>query len=197
MLDEVLAHYDDLLDRLGEDMAYTVTIPDSGIITIDEAVHRMGFDTAELRAPGKPHSGDRLALHQVGAGIVTLNWSFPLPEHKQVTDRLGGEGFRHWYVAFDINASTTMYVRYGETEGDLEHPEPIDMPFTPWTELLGPLAGYAGLFARTYDSEEAEATVDIIAACLTVVELESGVRLDEELMDGPHLVLPIPAPEFD
>ncbi|MEV5413471.1 hypothetical protein AB0K60_32145 [Thermopolyspora sp. NPDC052614] len=197
MLDEVVAHYTELLDHLGEDMAYTVTIPDSGILAIDEAVRRMGFGTVELRGPSEPHSGADLSLYQVGAGIVTLNWSFPLPEHKQVTDRLGGEGFRHWYVAFDINGGTTMYVRYGNTEGNLEHPEPLDLPFTPWTDLLGPLAGYADLLTSAYDSEEGEATVDIVAACLTVVELESGIRLDEELMHGPHSVLPMPTPEFD
>jgi hypothetical protein len=89
-MDEVLAHYYELQCRLGVDMAYTVTIPDSGILTVDEAVRRMGFDTA------------------------------------------------------------------------------------------GPAAA-----------------VDAVTACLTVVEPESGVRLDGQLIDGPHSIPPIPAGEFD
>ncbi|WP_185949792.1 hypothetical protein [Microbispora sp. KK1-11] len=43
-----------------------------------------------------------------------------------------------------------------------------------------------------YDSEEAEAQVDITAAGLAVIEAESGVRLDEDLIDSPHSALLIP-----
>lgn len=33
--------------------------------------------------------------------------------------------------------------------------------------------------------------MDVLAACLAVIKVESGVRLEEKLMDGPHSVLPI------
>ncbi|MED7931713.1 hypothetical protein SMD20_46360 [Nonomuraea sp. LP-02] len=197
VLDEAVARYTDMRDQFGEDMAYTVTIPDSGILTIDDAVRRMGYTTTDLQDPDDlPRPSDSISLHQVGAGIVTLDWAFPVPERRQVTDRLGGEGFRHWYVAFDINGYTSMHVRYGGAEGDLEGPEPASGPFTPWTELLGPLSAYVGLFNRCYDSEEADASVDIVAACLAVVEAESGVRLDWELMNSPAPVLSLPNPDF-
>lgn len=186
MLDEAVARYTDMLDQLGEDMAYTVTIPDAGVLTVDDAVRRMGYTSTDLQAPDDlPRLGNGISLHQVGAGIVTLDWAFPVPERRQVTDQLGGEGFRHWYVAFDINGCTSMHVRYGEAEGDLEGPEPASGPFTPWTELLGPLRDYVDLFTRCYDTEEADASVDIDAACLAVVEAESGVRLDRKLTNGP------------
>ncbi|MFI6500070.1 hypothetical protein [Nonomuraea typhae] len=171
MFNEIVAHYDDLITEIGDTIAYTVTIPDSGILALEEVVRRMGFDPATLQGPGQPHSVGSLSLHQVGAGIATLDWINPTEERLQVTDRLAGEGW-------------------------VEHPEPARLPFTHWTEYLGPLIGYADFFTSGYDGEEAEAEVDMTAACLAVVELESGVRLDRELMDGPCTVLPVPEPDF-
>ncbi|MFF0868586.1 hypothetical protein ACFYUV_43000 [Nonomuraea sp. NPDC003560] len=95
-------------------------------------------------------------------------------------------------MSFDIEGNTSMYARYGQVEGYLHHPDPAPPPFTRWADHLGPLSPYIDLLASGYDSEDAEARVDIIAACLAVVELESGVRLDEALMDSPHSALPIP-----
>ncbi|MGV9600751.1 hypothetical protein ACWDR1_29230 [Streptosporangium sandarakinum] len=191
MFDEIVARYDEMLDRIGDFFAYTVTIPDSGVLMIDDAVRRLGFDPATLQRPGERQASGGIFLQQVGAGIVTLDWTNPGSDRRQVTDRLAGEGFRHWYLAFDIEGNTTLYVRYGEAEGYLEHPEPIYIPFTHWTDHLGPLSPYTDLLGAGYDSEEAEAEVDIIAACLAVIEVESGIRLDEELLDSPRSVLPI------
>ncbi|MBG0814316.1 hypothetical protein [Planomonospora sp. ID82291] len=109
-----------------------------------------------------------------------------------MTDRLAGDGFRHWRLSFDIEGNTVMYARYGNAEGFLEHPEPGWIPFTHWTDHLGPLSAYTELFLKGYDSEEAEAEVDITAVCLAVIEAESGVRLDHELVDRPHSLLPGP-----
>ncbi|GAA1647634.1 hypothetical protein GCM10009733_050950 [Nonomuraea maheshkhaliensis] len=196
-LNEIVARYTDALDQFGEDMAYTVTIPDSGVLTVEDAVRRMGYTAADLQGPDElPHTDDSISLHRVGAGIVTLDENVPTPERRQVTDRLGGEGFRHWHVAFDINGYTSMHVRYGATVGDLEGPEPASIPFTPWTELLGPLSAYIDLFTRCYNSEEADASVDIVAACLAAVEAESGIRLDPELMRSPAPALSLPNPDY-
>ncbi|MGV9330338.1 hypothetical protein [Streptosporangium sandarakinum] len=191
MFDEIVARYDEMLDRIGDFFAYTVTIPDSGVLTIDDAVRRLGFDPATLQRPGEWQASGGIFLQQAGAGIVTLDWTNPGFDRRQVTDRLVGEGFRHWYLADDIEGNTTMYIRYGEAEGYLEHPEPIYIPFTHWTDHLGPLGPYADLLVAGYDSEEAEAEVDIISACLAVIEVESGIRLDEELLDSPRSALPI------
>ncbi|MEU7885396.1 hypothetical protein AB0B54_07830 [Microbispora bryophytorum] len=190
MLDEIVARYDDMLDRLGLDsFAYTVTIPDSGVLTIEDAMRRLGAVPAAVQSPGDPHDNDRLSLHQVGNGVVTLDWH-PV-ERQQVTDRLTGDGFRHWYLSFDIEGNTILYACYGEDEGHLEHPEPACIPFTHWTDHFGPLSPYSKLLVSGYDSEEEEAQVDIVTACLAVIEVESGVRLDQDLMDGPHLVVSI------
>ncbi|WP_055483199.1 hypothetical protein [Sphaerimonospora mesophila] len=193
MLDKIVARYDDMLGLLGLDtFAFTVTVPDSGILTVEDAVRRLGFDPAALLDSGEPHSGHDLSLYQVGTGIVTLNWTNPYDDLKQVTDRLAGDGFRHWYLSYDIEGNTVIYARYGETEGCLEYPEPGWFPFTPPTDYFGPLRHYSELLLSAYDTEEAEAQVDVNAACLAVIEAESGVRFDEGLLDSPpHSVLPI------
>ncbi|WP_433226045.1 hypothetical protein [Microtetraspora malaysiensis] len=185
MLDEIVTYYTDMLDRLCFDFfAYTVTIPDSGVLTIEDAMRRLGAAPAAVRSPGEPVDSDRLSLYQVGNGVVTLDWH-PV-ERQEITDRLAGDGFQHWYLCVDIDGNTIMYARYGAAEGYLEHPEPADIPFTPWTDRFGPLSPYTELLVSGYDSEEAEARVDITAAYLAVIEMESGVRLDEELMESPH-----------
>ncbi|MFF3666287.1 hypothetical protein [Microtetraspora malaysiensis] len=185
MLDKIVAHYDDMLDRLCFDsFAYTVTIPDSGVLTIEGAMRRLGATPAAVRGLQEPVDSDRLSLYQVGTGVVTLDWH-PV-ERQEITDRLAGDGFRHWYLCIDIEGNTIMYARYGAAEGHLEHPEPGYIPFTHWTDHFGPLSPYTEFLVSGYDSEEAEAQVDITAACLAVIEMESGVRLDEELMESPH-----------
>lgn len=191
MFDENVAHYGDMLDRIGDFFAYTVTIPDSGAFTIDDAVRRLGFDPAALQGPEEPQTSGGLSLHEVGKGVITLDWTNLGDDRKQVTDRLAGDGFRHWYLALDIEGNTIMYARYGEAEGYLEHPEPGDIPFTHWTDHFGPFSPYTDLLVAGYDSEEAEAEVDITAACLAVIEAESGIRLDDELLAAPYSVLPI------
>ncbi|MEU1720388.1 hypothetical protein [Nonomuraea sp. NPDC005692] len=190
MLDEIVTRYGDLLSEL-DTIAYTVTLPDSGVLSIKDAVRRLGADLTTLQGPDElPRSPGSISLHQVGNGIVTLDWV--RPGGSEMTERLAGQGFRHWCVSFDIEGNTSMYVRYGQAEGFLHHPEPDPMPFTGWADQLGPLSPYTDLLASGYDSEDAEARVDITAACLAVVELESGVRLDDALMDSPCSALPMP-----
>ncbi|MET7336290.1 hypothetical protein [Nonomuraea sp. NPDC005650] len=190
MFDEIVARYRDLLEDL-DTFAYTVTLPDSGALSIEDAVHRLGCDPLTLIGDEDQHSPGSLHLYRVDQGIVTLDWTNPGEERQEVSNRLSGPGFRHWYVSVDIEGNTSMYVRYGNLEGDLDHPGPIDIPFHERSERLGPMNGYRELLAAGYDSDVAEAEIDITAACLTVVELESGVRLSDELMDAPHSTLPM------
>ncbi|MFB9964332.1 hypothetical protein [Sinosporangium siamense] len=193
MLDETVARYDDLLDRLGIDtFVYTVTLPDAGVLTVERAAHRLGFAPGALQDSERPYGGNFLTLYQAGSGIVTLDWSHPYSDRKQVTDRLTGDGIRHWYLSFDIEGNTSMFVCYGQVEGYLESPEPVSIPFTGWREHLGPLGAYADLFASAYDDDEAEAEVDVNAACLAVIETESGIRLDDRLLNSRCSVLPLP-----
>jgi hypothetical protein len=185
VFDEIVRRYAELIDLITwESIAYTVTIPDSGVLTVEDAVRRLRYDPAVLCAPGEVLPDD-LALQQVGTGIVT--WSNnPYDDGKEVTDRLGGKGFWHWYLAGDIEGNTTMYARYGDSDGQLDFPEPGWIPFTKWTDHLGPLAPYAERFAIVYDTE-----VCTKGTCLAVIELESGVRLDEDLLNGPKVYLPM------
>ncbi|MBF8184184.1 hypothetical protein ITP53_00155 [Nonomuraea sp. K274] len=141
MFDEIVARYQDILGDL-DAFAYTVTLPDSGVLATEDAVRRLGFDPSALRGHGKVHSPGTLHLYQTGAGIVTLDWTNPGEDRQEVTNRLAGTGFQHWYVSFDIEGNTSMYVRYGETEGDLDHPGPSDIPFSQRADRLGPLSKY-------------------------------------------------------
>ncbi|OUC95134.1 hypothetical protein [Streptosporangium minutum] len=190
MFGEIVARYAELIDLMTwESVAYTVTIPDYGVLTVEDAVCRLGFDAAAMRAPGEAQPDD-LAIQQVGTGIVT--WSNnPCDDSREVTNRLGGEGFRHWYLAGDIEGNTTMYVRYGDSDGQLDFPEPGWTPFTAWTDHLGPLAPYAGTFAVVYDTWEDDLEMCIEGTCLAVIELESGVRLDTGLWNGSKTYLPM------
>jgi len=190
---DIIARYHHMLDYLELDtFAYTVTVPDSGLLSVEDAVRRLQLHHAAVQVPNEPHRWGALHLYQVGSGVVTLDWVNLGDGREQMIQRLAGDGFRHWYVSFDNIGSTSMYVRYGAAEGYLDHPEPASLPLTPWTDLLGPLIPFAKILAGGYDSEGAKASVDIAAACLAVVELESGVRLDEDLMASAHSALPIP-----
>ncbi|MEV6031706.1 hypothetical protein AB0L65_11190 [Nonomuraea sp. NPDC052116] len=195
---EVAERYAKLVSRMTwEDEAYTVTLPDHGVLTVEDAVRRLGLDAATVHAPREVQPED-LCLQRVGTGIVT--WSNnPYPDGKEVTDRLGGDGFRHWYLSGDIDGNTTLYARYGDSEGQLRFPEPWVLPFIPWTEQIGPLAHYAEYFAGVYDTWSGDPEtwsdnpdVSAVGTCLAVIELESGVRLDEKLRRGPKTYVPMP-----
>ncbi|NRQ36308.1 hypothetical protein HII36_31405 [Nonomuraea sp. NN258] len=166
-----------------ESIAYTVTVPDSGVLTVADAIRRLGYEAGAVRAAGEVRPGD-LGLRQAGRGVITCSDN-PYQDAKDVTDRLAGEGFRHWYLAGDIEGNTTLYVRYGDREGRLEFPEPGWIPFTPWTESLGPLAAYEDVFTRLYDTWADDPEMCIDGTCLAVIERESGVRLDESLWIRP------------
>ncbi|GAA3467826.1 hypothetical protein [Nonomuraea roseola] len=186
MFDEIIARYDALALHT---FAYTVTMPGSGVLAIEDAARRLGFDPAMVRGHEEPHSDCGLSLYQIGTGIVMFDRN-PGGYRNETIDRLAGEGFRHWSLAFDIEGNTSMYVRYGDAEGHLEHPEEIWIPFTHWADHLGPLVGYAELLGAGYDTEDGEAAVDMTSACLAVIELESGVRLDDALIRSSHSGLP-------
>ncbi|MFF0769412.1 hypothetical protein ACFYUK_11000 [Nonomuraea wenchangensis] len=198
MFSEVAKRYAELVRRMPwEGMACTVTLPDHGVMTVEDAVRRLGLDTAILRAAREVEPND-LELQQAGSGVVT--WSNnPYPDGKEMTDRLGGQGFRHWYLSDDIEGNTTLYASYGENNGQLQFPGPDWLPFIPWTEQIGPLAPYADKFAAVYDtwsgapetwSDNPE--VSVLGTCLAVIELESGVRLDKEMSRGPRTYVPMP-----
>ncbi|QYC45143.1 hypothetical protein Nocox_37965 [Nonomuraea coxensis DSM 45129] len=189
MLDQLIEKYEEILPALALDTyAYTVTIPDSDQMTPAAAIHRMALDPAMLRSPGLAQPED-LDVIAVDNGIVTLDGVNPCPERKKVTDRLAGSGFKHWYLAIDIEGNKTLYARYGETEGEVHFPEPLAIPFTPWTEFLGPLAPYETLLAPLYDDIQPERSVSAIF--LAIIENESGIHFNGTLLERPRLSIPI------
>ncbi|MGA5764052.1 hypothetical protein [Nonomuraea bangladeshensis] len=161
MFSEIAERYAELVRRMPwEGMACTVTLPDHGVMTVEDAVRRRSNN--------------------------------PYPDGREMTDRLGGQGFRHWYLSDDIEGNTTLYASYGESSGQLRFPEPDWLPFIPWTEQIGPLAPYADKFAAVYDTWSDNPEVSVLGTCLAVIELESGVRLDKEMSRGPRTYVPMP-----
>ncbi|MEV4889207.1 hypothetical protein AB0K48_07455 [Nonomuraea sp. NPDC055795] len=193
MHDEIIARYSEMLDEFdSETLTLTVTIPDAGTLTAENALERMGFNLTLTHrpAPGDiPDPGD-LVFVQLPTGVITIDGLSPNDARKEITDRLAGPGYRHWYLSWELGETARLYCRYGDAEGDLLHPEPVDVPFTDWTDHLGPVGPYADLFRATYNTEEHEAQLDIEAVCLTVLELETGIAFTEDLLSSASLRLP-------
>ena len=121
----------------------------------------------------------------------------PARPRRPAAPRRAAQGFRHWYLNDDIEGNTTLYASYGESNGQLQFPEPDWLPFIPWTEQIGVLAPYAEKFAAVYDTWSADTwsdnpEVSVLGTCLAVIELESGVRLDKEMSRGPRTYVPMP-----
>jgi hypothetical protein len=194
MLEKLIEQYVETLRTLILDIfAYTLTIPDSGPLTSAEAIRRLqSAPFTHLPGPPGPYDTDDdedLILIGIDNGIITLDGINPDPDRKEVTDRLAGQGLRHWYLAQDVEGNGTLYVRYGDAEGEVQCPEPLANPSTPWTEFLGPLTPYATLLASLYDDREPAR--DATAIFLAIIEHESGVRFNEALFAGPRLIVPI------
>ncbi|TDE49932.1 hypothetical protein E1295_20000 [Nonomuraea mesophila] len=189
--DKLVEQYAETLRALCLDtFAYTLTIAESGRLTSAEAISRLRaappWQSAYPPGPYATEGDDDLTLIAIGNGIVTLDGINPDPHRKELTDRLAGPGLRHWYLAQDIEGNSTLYVRHGDAEGEVQCPEPLADEFTPWTKFLGPLTPYTALLASLYDDMELDAT----AMFLAIIEHESGVRFDRALLDKPSLNVP-------
>lgn len=134
-----------------ETLTLTVTIPDAGTLTAENTLERMGFNLTLTHRPTPgdiPDPGD-LVFVQLPTGVITMDGLSPNDARKEITDRLAGPGYRHWYLSWELGETARLYCRYGDAEGDLLHPEPVDVPFTDWTYHLGPLGPYADLVPPT------------------------------------------------
>ncbi|MFF0868587.1 hypothetical protein ACFYUV_43005 [Nonomuraea sp. NPDC003560] len=85
-MDGIVARYGDMLSHL-DTIAYTVTLPDSGVLSIKDAVRRLRADLATLQGPDElPRSTGSISLYQVGNGIVTLDWVNPGGDRTELTE---------------------------------------------------------------------------------------------------------------
>ncbi|MBB6345155.1 hypothetical protein FHU36_001664 [Nonomuraea muscovyensis] len=122
----VVDHYmgigDDIL--LLDFFCYTVTLPERGVLTVEDAVRRLGRGPAGLHAPPYPYLVDQdhdLTLVQMGAGVATIDHGC-LGVGPAVSGRLAGPGLRHWYAAWDIDGNTFLASRQPQGGGYWSHP---------------------------------------------------------------------------
>ncbi|MFI6541183.1 hypothetical protein ACIBHY_52645 [Nonomuraea sp. NPDC050547] len=189
MYEEILTRNEDVLGPHYEACELIVTIPDHGILTPEGAIERLGYDPREARTalPNEIRAMGDLAFIQAGTGVVAIDMLDPNGLTQSVTERLGGPGFRHWYMAMELSGRSSLYCRYGDVEGYVTDPDFEDLSDVEWRTRLGPLAPYADLISATFE-EDAEFSES--AAYLTAIELESGIQFTAELLQNPRLILP-------
>ncbi|MGC5010731.1 hypothetical protein ACLQ2R_08210 [Streptosporangium sp. DT93] len=192
---EIISYYCELVEYR-EHFCYTVTMP----LLVDEAVHRIGMHGKDL-LPADGH--DTLAeegcllIGQSGQAVVTF-------DEAGVGRFLRGEvalaeGCDHGVVQWDSCNLMFSYVRRDGSGGSWDEEARDDREEG---EVMvaalrqGPLAEYADLFHRYVQADEADDEeadpVYLQAVMLTVLELETGVRLDGRIVDDLPCVLHVP-----
>ncbi|MET8156637.1 hypothetical protein ABZT47_09705 [Sphaerisporangium sp. NPDC005289] len=184
-----------LIDYI-EHFCYTVTTP----LTVDEAVRRIGMRRADLvPAPGRETLGEDgcLLIGQVGPAVVTydeVGAARFMPNAHAL-----GNGCDHGIAQWDFYNLAFAYIRSDGSGGSWDeerrgHEESSEELIAGWR--AGPLASYADLFHRYLQDEEAHEEggdpVYLRAVMLTILELETGVRLDDELIDSLPYALHLP-----
>lgn len=188
-------HYRDILRRhyelvaYREHFCYSVVTP----LTLGEAVRRIGMEEKDL-LPAEGH--DTLAedgcllIGQVGPAVVTFGES-GTGRFLRTTSALA-KGCDYGIAQWDYY--NLMFAYRGRDGGGGYWDQELEDTTDPVAALrAGSLAKYADLFARyveAYDADEDDAVDPVVylqAVMLTVLELETGVRIDDRLVDGlPH-----------
>ncbi|WP_433351508.1 hypothetical protein ACQP25_00385 [Microtetraspora malaysiensis] len=190
---DILRRYYELIDGY-EFFCYSVTTP----LTLSEAVRRIGMEEKDL-LPSKGHG--TLAEHgclligQVGPAVVTFD-ATGTGRFLRTTDTLA-KGCDYGVVQWDDYNLVFDYI--GRDGGGGGWDDELEMAESVAALRDGSLAEYADLFARFVEAYEAseEDEVDPVvylqALMLTVLELETGVRVDDQVIDGLSYALHIPA----
>ncbi|WP_329084848.1 hypothetical protein [Streptosporangium sp. NBC_01469] len=188
---DIIAYYHELIEYR-EHFCYTVITP----LLVDEAVRRIGMHEKSL-LPAEGH--DTLAeegcllIGQAGQAVVTFDEA-GVGRFLRGGDALA-RGCDYGIVQWDFYNLMFAYVRRDGGGGSWDEESRADEEAGEgMVEALrqGPLAEYADLFHRYLRAEEAddEEGADptyLRAVMLTVLELETGVRLDARIIgDLPH-----------
>ncbi|MEV4111950.1 hypothetical protein [Nonomuraea sp. NPDC049695] len=203
MYDDVPQRYRDPLRRYHElieyreHFCYTVTTP----LTLNEAVRRIGMREADLvPAPERETLAEEgcLLIGQVGPAVVTFD-EVGVGRFMRNAHALGN-GCDYGIAQWDYYNRAFAYIRrdgsggsWDEERRDTE--ESSEELIAGWQE--GALAEYAVLFQRYLQEDEADGEggdpVYLEAVMLTILELETGVRLDDELIDSLPYALHLPS----
>jgi hypothetical protein len=177
---------------LPDDICWIVVQPLSGVLTVEEAVTRIGGSPNNLRNMNAPDaydlsSGDAVSLKQEETGISILQIGGFIGLHSEMIEPLS-RGTRAWVIDWDVNASFSMlHWVEGSCVGGWD-------PYGPredWAAGLGPMDRYADFFLK-YDIDDDDCDPYYRkAVALAVIEQESGARLDRERMiqDNPALLV--------
>ncbi|MEU4537068.1 hypothetical protein AB0G15_19580 [Streptosporangium sp. NPDC023825] len=203
MYDDVSARYRDVVSyyreliEYREHFCYTVTTP----LAIGEAVRRIGMQEGDLlSAEGHDTLAEEgcLLIGQVGQAVVTF-------DEAGVGRFLRGEaalagGCDYGIVQWDSYNLMFGYVRRdgggGSWDEELRDDEESGEDMVAALRR-GPLTKYADLFQRYLlaeeaDDEEGEDPTYLQAVMLTVLELETGVRLDARIIGDLPYALHVP-----
>ncbi|MEV0196557.1 hypothetical protein [Nonomuraea sp. NPDC050691] len=167
-------------------------------LTPGEAIRRIGMRENDLLpAAGHDTSAEEgcLLIGQVGPAVVTFdqNGTGRFLRNAEALTKGCDHGMAHWDF---YNLTFAYRCRDGSGGGwDGESRDLEEMPDPVAALRAGPLAPYAGLFARAVEmfdageDDDVDPVVYLQAVMLTVLELETGVRVDDGLIDGlPHAV---------
>ncbi|MGW4420871.1 hypothetical protein [Streptosporangium sp. NPDC004631] len=178
-----------------EHFCYTVTTP----LTLDEALRRIGVERRDLvPADGVDTLAEEghLLIGQYGQAVVTF-------DEAGVGRFLRGEalarGCDRWVVQWDFY---NLMFSYSSRDGGGSWDEELcddERSSEKMVEALreGPLAEYADLFHRYVEMERGDVDEEadpayLQAVMLTVLELRTGVRLDDGLIDGLPCAVRVP-----
>ncbi|GAA3846715.1 hypothetical protein GCM10022226_82930 [Sphaerisporangium flaviroseum] len=191
MLSELINFYQRIAaNDLPGDICWIVVQPLSGVLSVNEAVTRIGGRPENLRNMTTLDAysispGDTLSFEETETSVSILQIGGFVGMFPEMIEPLS-RGARAWVVYWEVNANFSMlHWVDGSCVGGWD-------PYAPrkgWATGLGPMAQYADFFLQydIYDDDQDPNYGE--AVTLAVIEAESGVRLDRAWIDREHPTL--------
>ncbi|GAA1718400.1 hypothetical protein [Nonomuraea bangladeshensis] len=190
----IMARYNSFLGGHQEMFCYTVTTP----LRLDEALQRMGLQAGDLQPRAEhdllDHDGC-VFIDQVEDAVVTWDWQSVAGLYLRTDDALRRgvtRAIAQWdFYNLDFSFSSPAGPGFGWSEAYLfESDDAAESIREAATPFEGPYARYRPLFDPYLrevddhlDDDDGEADpAYLMAAILTAFELETRIRLDEELL---------------
>ncbi|WP_214415235.1 hypothetical protein [Sphaerisporangium fuscum] len=172
---------------LPDDICWIVVQPLSGVLSVNEAVTRIGGQPEDLRNMTTLDAysmspGNTLSFEETETAVSILQIGGFAGMFLEMIEPLSRSA-RAWVAYWDVNASFSMLLWVdGSCVGGWD-------PYAPregWATGLGPMGQYADFFLQ-YDIDDEDRDPNYReAVTLAVIEAESGVRLDRAWIDREH-----------
>ncbi|MEV4548118.1 hypothetical protein [Nonomuraea wenchangensis] len=200
----IMTRYNSFLGGYQEMLCYTVTTP----LRLDEALQRMGVRAGDLQPKAEhdllDHDGC-IFIDQVGDAVVTWDWQSVAGIYLRTDEALRRGVTRavaQWdSYNLDFSFSPPTGPGFGWSEAYLfESDDAVASIREAATPFEGPYACHRPLFAPYLrevldhlDDDDGEADpAYLVAAILTSFELETRIRLDEELLRSLRYAIHVP-----